>query len=120
MSFFPVVHRPSESASASASRDASALDLSSPHSPRQPSSPLKYSSGNADRSKSDGQGRRESEAVKDKKAHKEYGSDLEMLGRALCAERGWDALVSRRGRGCLACAVREAGALGWRGILRVA
>jgi len=120
MSFFPVVHRPSESASASASRDASALDLSSPHSPRQPSSPLKYSSGNADRSKSDGQGRRESEAVKDKKAHKEYGSDLEMLGRALCAERGWDALVSRRGRGCLACAVREAGALGWRVILRVA
>jgi len=48
------------------------------------------------------------------------GSDLEMLARAVCAERGWNALVSRRGRGCLACAVREAGALGWRVILRVA
>ena len=127
MSFFPVVHRPSESASASASRDASALDLSA-HSPvsssrkpssgsplRQPSSPLQYASGN--------EGRRESVrdgVVKEKKAHKEYGSELEMLGRALCAERGWDALVSRRGRGCLACAVREAGALGWRVVLRVA
>ena len=49
-----------------------------------------------------------------------FGSDLEMLGRALCVERGWNALVSRRGRGCLACAVREAGAVGWRVILRVA
>ncbi|KAE9379993.1 hypothetical protein N431DRAFT_325234 [Stipitochalara longipes BDJ] len=48
------------------------------------------------------------------------GSDLEMLARAVCAERGWNALVSRRGRGCLACAVREAGALGWRVVLRVA
>jgi len=49
-----------------------------------------------------------------------FGSDLEVLARAVCAERGWNALVSRRGRGCLACAVREAGALGWRVILRVA
>lgn len=48
------------------------------------------------------------------------GSDLEMLARAVCAERGWNALVSRRGRGCLSCAVREAGALGWRVVLRVA
>lgn len=47
------------------------------------------------------------------------GSDLEMLARAVCSERGWDAVISRRGRGCLACAVREAGALGWRVVLRV-
>lgn len=43
-----------------------------------------------------------------------------MMGRALCAERGWNALVSRRGRGCVGCAVREAGALGWGVVLRVA
>jgi hypothetical protein len=48
------------------------------------------------------------------------GSDLEMLARAVCAERGWNALVSRKGRGCLACAVREAGALGWRVVVRIA
>ncbi|EPE25525.1 hypothetical protein GLAREA_01437 [Glarea lozoyensis ATCC 20868] len=48
------------------------------------------------------------------------GSDLEMLARALCAERGWNALISRRGRGCISCAVREAGALGWRVIIRLA
>ncbi|APA11589.1 hypothetical protein sscle_08g063590 [Sclerotinia sclerotiorum 1980 UF-70] len=50
---------------------------------------------------------------------KEFGSDAEMLARALCAERGWNALVSRRGRGCLACAIREAGALGWEVVVRV-
>jgi len=49
-----------------------------------------------------------------------FGSDLEMLARALCAERGWNALISRRGRGCLSCAVREAGALGWAVVLRFA
>ena len=48
------------------------------------------------------------------------GNDLEMLARAVCSERGWNALISRRGRGCLACAVREAGGLGWRVVLRVA
>ncbi|RDA82497.1 hypothetical protein CP532_6861 [Ophiocordyceps camponoti-leonardi (nom. inval.)] len=47
------------------------------------------------------------------------GSDSEVLARALCAQRGWNALVSRRKRGCLACAIREAGALGWKVILRV-
>ncbi|KAH8811476.1 hypothetical protein F5884DRAFT_854823 [Xylogone sp. PMI_703] len=47
-----------------------------------------------------------------------FGNDTEMLARALCADRGWDALISRRGRGCLACAVREAAALKWRVILR--
>ncbi|ORY67361.1 uncharacterized protein BCR38DRAFT_337311 [Pseudomassariella vexata] len=50
---------------------------------------------------------------------RQFGSDLEMLVRALCAERGWNALVSRRRRGCLACAIREAGALGWKVIIRV-
>ncbi|KAK0110119.1 hypothetical protein ONS95_002773 [Cadophora gregata] len=103
MSFFPVVHRSSEAPSAPA--------LPSPSSSTNQPKDGVISIG------IDGQ---ESDAVKEKKAHREYGSDLEMLGRALCAERGWDALVSRRGRGCLACAVREAGALGWRVILRVA
>jgi hypothetical protein len=51
---------------------------------------------------------------------RDLGSDLEVLARALCAERGWNALVSRRGRGCLACAIREAGALRWRVVVRVA
>lgn len=49
-----------------------------------------------------------------------FGSDMEMMARALCAERGWNALVSRRGRGCLACSIREASALGWRVVLRFA
>ncbi|CAK7206668.1 hypothetical protein SEUCBS139899_009472 [Sporothrix eucalyptigena] len=48
-----------------------------------------------------------------------FGSDMEILVRALCAERGWNALISRRRRGCLACAIREAGALGWRVVIRV-
>lgn len=48
-----------------------------------------------------------------------FGSDMEILARALCAERGWNALISRRRRGCLACAIRESGALGWRVIIRV-
>ncbi|KAI0019899.1 hypothetical protein F4780DRAFT_744557 [Xylariomycetidae sp. FL0641] len=50
---------------------------------------------------------------------RQFGSDLEILVRALCAERGWNAIVSRRRRGCLACAIREAGALGWKVVLRV-
>lgn len=54
------------------------------------------------------------------KHRRKRGSDLEMLARALCAERGWNALISRRGRGCLACAIREAGSLGWRVVVRVA
>ncbi|TVY45019.1 hypothetical protein LSUB1_G000745 [Lachnellula subtilissima] len=49
-----------------------------------------------------------------------HGSDLEILARALCAQRGWNALISRRGRGCVACSVREAGALGFRVVLRLA
>ncbi|OTB05031.1 hypothetical protein M426DRAFT_73147 [Hypoxylon sp. CI-4A] len=50
---------------------------------------------------------------------RQFGSDLEILVRALCAERGWNAVISRRRRGCLACAIREAGALGWKIVIRV-
>lgn len=50
---------------------------------------------------------------------RQFGSDLEILARAICAEKGWNALVSRRRRGCLACAIREAGALDWKVIIRV-
>jgi len=58
------------------------------------------------------------------KVHKErrrrqLGSDMEVLVRAFCAERGWNAVISRRRRGCLACAIREAGALGWKVVIRV-
>ncbi|PHH87557.1 hypothetical protein CDD83_8698 [Cordyceps sp. RAO-2017] len=48
-----------------------------------------------------------------------FGSDMEVLVRAICAQRGWNAIISRRRRGCLACAIREAGALGWKVIVRV-
>ncbi|KAM7208857.1 hypothetical protein V8F20_000735 [Naviculisporaceae sp. PSN 640] len=59
-----------------------------------------------------------------KKMHSEtrrrqFGSDVEILVRAFCAEKGWNALISRRRRGCLACAIREAGALGLKVIIRV-
>jgi hypothetical protein len=50
---------------------------------------------------------------------RQFGSDMEILIRAFCAEKGWNALISRRRRGCLACAIREAGALGWRVVIRV-
>ncbi|PSR93849.1 hypothetical protein BD289DRAFT_171214 [Coniella lustricola] len=50
---------------------------------------------------------------------RQFGSDMEILVRALCAEKGWNALISRRRRGCLACAIREAGAIGWRVVIRV-
>jgi hypothetical protein len=50
---------------------------------------------------------------------RQFGSDLEILIRALCAEKGWNAIISRRKRGCLGCAIREAGALGWRVVIRV-
>ena len=59
-----------------------------------------------------------------KKMHSEtrrrqFGSDMEILVRAFCADKGWNALISRRRRGCLACAIREAGALGWKVVIRV-
>jgi hypothetical protein len=47
-----------------------------------------------------------------------WGSDLEMLARAWCAEKGYNALISRRGRNCIACSTREARALGWKIVLR--
>jgi hypothetical protein len=47
-----------------------------------------------------------------------WGSDLEMLARAWCAEKGYNALISRRGRNCIACSIREARALGWKIVLR--
>ncbi|KAF4991397.1 hypothetical protein FGRMN_7856 [Fusarium graminum] len=45
---------------------------------------------------------------------RQFGSDMEILVRALCAQKGWNAIISRRKRGCLACAIREAGALQWK------
>jgi hypothetical protein len=50
---------------------------------------------------------------------RQFGSDLEILVRALCAQQGWNAIISRRKRGCLGCAIREAGALGWKVIIRL-
>ncbi|KAI3527677.1 hypothetical protein CCUS01_17006 [Colletotrichum cuscutae] len=50
---------------------------------------------------------------------RQFGSDMEVLVRAFCAEKGWNAIISRRRRGCLACAIREAGALAWKVIIRV-
>ncbi|KAH7175463.1 hypothetical protein EDB81DRAFT_634923 [Dactylonectria macrodidyma] len=50
---------------------------------------------------------------------RQFGSDMEMLVRAICAQNGWNAIISRRKRGCLACAIREAGALQWKVIIRV-
>lgn len=50
---------------------------------------------------------------------RQFGSDVEILIRAFCAEKGWNALISRRRRGCLSCAIREAGALGWKVVVRV-
>ncbi|KJZ79380.1 hypothetical protein HIM_01531 [Hirsutella minnesotensis 3608] len=50
---------------------------------------------------------------------RQFGSDMEVLVRAICAQRGWNAVISRKRRGCLACAIREAGALGWKVIVRV-
>lgn len=46
------------------------------------------------------------------------GSDVEMLARAWCAERGYNAVISRKGRNCIACSIREARALGWKVVLR--
>jgi hypothetical protein len=50
---------------------------------------------------------------------RQFGSDMEMMVRAICAQRGWNAVISRRKRSCLACAIREAGALAWKVIIRV-
>lgn len=50
---------------------------------------------------------------------RQFGSDMEIMVRAICAQRGWNAIISRRKRSCLACAIREAGALAWKVIIRV-
>ncbi len=50
---------------------------------------------------------------------KQFGSDMEILVRSLCSQQGWNAIISRRRRGCLACAIREAGALSYKVIIRV-
>ncbi|QUC20083.1 uncharacterized protein UV8b_04324 [Ustilaginoidea virens] len=50
---------------------------------------------------------------------RQFGSDMEIMVRAMCAQRGWNAIISRRKRSCLACAIREAGALAWKVIVRV-
>ena len=50
---------------------------------------------------------------------RQFGSDMEIMVRAICAQKGWNAIISRRKRGCLGCAIREAGALGWKVIVRV-
>ncbi|KAI5464486.1 hypothetical protein BGZ63DRAFT_351217 [Mariannaea sp. PMI_226] len=50
---------------------------------------------------------------------RQFGSDMEILVRSICAQNGWNAVISRRKRGCLACAIREAGALQWKVIIRV-
>ncbi|KAF1939151.1 hypothetical protein EJ02DRAFT_457197 [Clathrospora elynae] len=46
-------------------------------------------------------------------------SDLDLLARAWCAEKGLHALVGRDGRTCLACCIREARGLGINIVIRV-
>ena len=46
-------------------------------------------------------------------------SDLELLARAWCAEKGFHALISRVGRTCLGCSIREARGLGINIVIRV-
>ncbi len=46
-------------------------------------------------------------------------SDLELLARAWCAEKGFHAVVGRVERTCLACCVREARGLGINTVIRV-
>jgi hypothetical protein len=46
-------------------------------------------------------------------------SDLQLLARAWCAEKGFHAIVGRAGRTCIACCVREARALGIHVVIRV-
>jgi hypothetical protein len=46
-------------------------------------------------------------------------SDLELLARAWCAEKGLHAIIGRTGRTCLACCIREARGLGINIVIRV-
>ncbi|KAF1831572.1 hypothetical protein BDW02DRAFT_641382 [Decorospora gaudefroyi] len=45
--------------------------------------------------------------------------EMEVLARAWCAEKGLDAIISRVGRTCLACSIREARGLGVNIVVRV-
>lgn len=45
--------------------------------------------------------------------------NLDALARAYCSENGFNALLSRKGRNCLSCSIREARALDFRVIIRV-
>ncbi|KAL2180833.1 uncharacterized protein P884DRAFT_274713 [Thermothelomyces heterothallicus CBS 202.75] len=79
--------------------------------------------GSADHGQGDGTGtatlESASKMMHSESRRRQFGSDMEILVRAFCAEKGWNALISRRRRGCLACAIREAGALGWKVVIRV-
>ncbi|KAJ9155478.1 Helicase-like protein [Pleurostoma richardsiae] len=88
------------------------LGLSSPVTPSSSSSPQPGGSGTE-------QGASAEQNMHHETRRRQFGSDAEILIRAVCAEKGWNALISRRRRGCLACAIREAGALGWKVIVRV-
>lgn len=46
-------------------------------------------------------------------------TNLEMLARAYCSENGINALISRKGRTCLSCSIREARALNVRVVIRI-
>jgi hypothetical protein len=46
-------------------------------------------------------------------------SDLQLLARAWCAEKGFHAIIGRVGRTCLACCIREARGLGINVVIRV-
>ena len=46
-------------------------------------------------------------------------SDLQILARAWCAEKGYNAITGRADRTCLACCVREARGLGVHVVIRV-
>lgn len=105
------------------SRAGSNLSAMSPSSPHTAGSTTSMSPGAGDSSGGDSIFGAAFESAS-KKMHSEtrrrqFGSDAEILVRAFCAEKGWNALISRRRRGCLACAIREAGALGVKVIIRV-
>ncbi|OAL50173.1 hypothetical protein IQ07DRAFT_509914 [Pyrenochaeta sp. DS3sAY3a] len=46
-------------------------------------------------------------------------TDLELLARAWCAEKGYHAIISRTERTCLACSIREARGVGINIVIRV-
>jgi hypothetical protein len=46
-------------------------------------------------------------------------SDLQLLARGWCAEKGFHAVIGRAGRTCLACCIREARGLGINVVIRV-